>query len=67
MNQLAPAVTALRLSLHVLAATIWVGGQLTIAGLVPDLRALGGDATVRVSDGLIAGSTLIRTHRQNWY
>ena len=49
MNQLAPAVTALRLSLHVLAATIWVGGQLTIAGLVPDLRALGGDATVRVA------------------
>jgi len=49
VNQLAPAVTALRLSLHVLAATIWVGGQLTIAGLVPDLRALGGDATVRVA------------------
>ncbi|HET9608785.1 MAG TPA: hypothetical protein VFP06_04205 [Acidimicrobiales bacterium] len=32
-----------RLSLHVLAATVWVGGQLTLAGLVPGLRALGDD------------------------
>ena len=32
-----------RLSLHVLAATMWVGGQFTLAGLVPGLRALGDD------------------------
>jgi putative copper export protein len=32
-----------RLSLHVLAATVWVGGQFTLAGLVPGLRALGDD------------------------
>lgn len=32
-----------RLSLHVLAAAIWVGGQFTLAGLVPGLRALGDD------------------------
>ncbi|MEZ0580310.1 hypothetical protein [Nocardioides sp. MH1] len=30
---------ALRLSLHVLAATIWVGGQLTLAALLPVLRS----------------------------
>jgi putative copper export protein len=35
---LASAETIVRLSLHVLAATIWVGGQLTLAGLVPVLR-----------------------------
>jgi putative copper export protein len=32
-----------RLFLHVLAATIWVGGQLTLAALVPALRAAGTD------------------------
>lgn len=34
----------IRLFLHVLAATVWVGGQLTLAGLLPGLRALGADA-----------------------
>ena len=34
----------IRLFLHVLAATVWVGGQLTLAGLVPALRVLGPDA-----------------------
>ncbi|MFZ6005608.1 MAG: CopD family protein [Actinomycetota bacterium] len=33
-----------RVFVHVLAATVWVGGQLTLAGLVPGLRALSPDA-----------------------
>ncbi|HEX5366957.1 MAG TPA: hypothetical protein VFW63_09905 [Acidimicrobiales bacterium] len=33
----------LRLSLHVLAAAVWVGGQLVLAGLLPSLRRLGDD------------------------
>jgi putative copper export protein len=33
----------LRLFLHVLAATIWVGGQLVLAALVPALRRAGPD------------------------
>jgi putative copper export protein len=38
---LTPAWDAVRLSLHVVAATIWVGGQLVLAALVPTLRAAG--------------------------
>lgn len=33
----------IRLFLHVLAATVWVGGQLTLAALVPTLRTLGAE------------------------
>jgi putative copper export protein len=33
----------LRLFLHVLAATIWVGGQLVLAALVPALRGAGAE------------------------
>lgn len=33
----------IRLFLHVLAATMWVGGQLTLAALLPVLRAAGAD------------------------
>ena len=38
---LASSMTVLRLSLHVLAATIWVGGQLVLGGLMPTVRELG--------------------------
>jgi putative copper export protein len=41
---LAPALDGVRLSLHVLAAAVWVGGQLTIAGLVPAARQVSDDA-----------------------
>ena len=42
-------LTAIRLFVHVLAATIWVGGQLTLAGLVPALKRLGPDAPKAVA------------------
>lgn len=42
---LSPTLSTLRLFLHVLAASVWVGGQIVLAGLVPSLRAGFPDAT----------------------
>lgn len=42
---LTSALDGIRLSIHVLAATIWVGGQFTLAGLVPALRSAGEGVT----------------------
>jgi putative copper export protein len=42
---LAMSWTTVRLFLHVLAATVWVGGQLTLAALVPALRGFGTQVT----------------------
>jgi putative copper export protein len=39
----AVTLDTLRLFLHVLAATVWVGGQITLAALVPALRAAGSE------------------------
>lgn len=41
---LSPTLATLRITLHVLAATIWVGGQVTLAGLLPVLRQHEGSA-----------------------
>jgi putative copper export protein len=41
---LAVSWDTVRLFLHVLAATIWVGGQLVLAALVPAIRGLGAAA-----------------------
>lgn len=38
---------ALRLFLHVLSASIWVGGQIVLAGLLPTVRTFGDDAPRR--------------------
>ncbi len=36
---LSPTADTIRLFLHVLAASVWVGGQIVLGGLVPRLRA----------------------------
>jgi putative copper export protein len=46
---LAVSWDTIRLFLHVLAATIWVGGQLTLAALVPALRLMGASVTARAA------------------
>ena len=46
---LAVSWDTVRLFLHVLAATIWVGGQLVLAVLVPVLRRFGSEAVSAVA------------------
>jgi putative copper export protein len=47
--QLSDTVGGIRLILHVTAAAVWVGGQITVAGLLPTIRGLGGDAPKQVA------------------
>jgi len=47
--QLSTGIGGLRLILHVTAAAIWVGGQLTVTGLLPTIRGLGEDAPKKVA------------------
>jgi putative copper export protein len=49
---LASALDGVRLTLHVLAAAVWVGGQFTVAGLLPTVRGLGADAPKAVARAL---------------
>lgn len=42
-------MTSFRLFLHVLAASVWVGGQLVLLGLVPTVREYGAEATTKVA------------------
>jgi putative copper export protein len=46
---LAGGLDAFRLILHILAATVWVGGQFTLVGLLPTVRTLGEDAPKKVA------------------
>ena len=41
--------TTLRTFLHVLGASVWVGGQIVLGALVPTVRQLGDDAPRRVA------------------
>lgn len=42
-------VATIRLFLHVLGATVWVGGQIALAGVVPVVRRFGGIETARAA------------------
>lgn len=42
-------LATVRLFLHILGATIWVGGQIALAGIVPVVRRYGGRETARAA------------------
>ena len=46
---LSPSLTTLRLFLHILAASVWVGGQIALAGVVPSVRRVAPEATKAVA------------------
>lgn len=48
---LAPSLDTIRLFIHLLAASVWVGGQFVLAGVVPGLRAVGPEATRAAANG----------------
>ena len=45
LDVLSPTLATWRLTIHLLAATIWVGGQIVLGALVPTLRKVAPDAT----------------------
>ena len=45
--------TTIRLFLHVLAATVWVGGQITLGAIIPALRPAAGDPDPEAARGRI--------------
>jgi putative copper export protein len=46
---LSPTTATIRLFLHVLAASVWVGGQFALAGVVPALRRVSPGSTKTVA------------------
>jgi putative copper export protein len=46
---LASGLDTFRLSLHVLAAAVWIGGQIVLAGLLPTIRGLSPEAPNKVA------------------
>ena len=41
--------TTIRVFLHVLGASVWVGGQIVLGALIPTVRTLGDDAPAKVA------------------
>jgi putative copper export protein len=48
---ISPTIDSLRIYLHILAVTVWVGGQFVLAGIVPSLRREATNALPVVAKG----------------
>lgn len=47
---LSPTLDTIRLFLHVLAASVWVGGQIALGGIVPSVRKVAPEATKTIAN-----------------
>lgn len=47
---LSPTLDTIRLFLHVLAASVWVGGQIVLGGIVPSVRKVAPEATKTIAN-----------------
>ncbi len=47
---LSPTLDTVRLFVHVLAASVWVGGQIALAGIVPSVRRVAPEATKAIAN-----------------
>ena len=48
---ISPTLDSLRIFLHLLAAAVWVGGQIVLGGLVPKLRKAHPEALATTAQG----------------
>ncbi|MCB0969022.1 MAG: hypothetical protein KDB37_19500 [Ilumatobacter sp.] len=48
---LSPTAETIRLFLHVIAASVWVGGQIVLVGLVPQVRKTHPEAVKTIANG----------------
>ena len=51
--------TTVRLSLHLLGASVWVGGQIALGALVPVARQAGPEIPRALARGVTAGLALL--------
>lgn len=60
---LSPSAETIRLFLHVLFASVWVGGQITVAGIVPAVRRASPETTKVIAQafGRVAWTAFILT------
>jgi len=48
---ISPTLDSLRIFLHLIAVSVWVGGQIVLAGLVPQVRAIAPQAMSPIAKG----------------
>ncbi len=49
-----PTLNSIRIYLHILAACVWLGGQIVLAGVVPRLRKSNPEALTNIAKGYAA-------------